>query len=242
MTNLRLTFNFKLLSRDQTLPKNWLGSVSLVHPSPPRWNMASALSGIGGSGGPEESGALRFFPDLNDYEFSDDPPFPGIDDAFSIQGQFVGMDVYNTRGLGEDFRSNRFLFSYTAEKISATLWDVVDLSISDLNSGANFFYDRGTQGPQLFAFTGDNAYFGQRLAIQGRDIDDATARSEFVTYRFIPASPVPEPAALLTSCLLWLCLGLLPIRRRNLSVPMTTPWHTAYHRRLRMTWLRSSAT
>ncbi|WP_146457493.1 PEP-CTERM sorting domain-containing protein [Rubripirellula tenax] len=142
-----------------------------------------------------ESGFVRFFPDFNDYVLVDDVRPVNQANSFSIEGRYVGLDVFDTRGNGADLRSNPFEIDYTAEKTGSNEWSVIDLTIRDLQSRATFFYDRNVQPTQTFSFAGSNAFFGQRMGVQGRDGAALNPTSEFVTFSHTSAA-VPEPGTI----------------------------------------------
>ncbi|GAG21420.1 unnamed protein product, partial [marine sediment metagenome] len=165
-----------------------------------------------------DSGSLRFFPDFNDYVFVDDSLEANEINSLTISGSAAGLDVNNTLGQGVDVRSNMFEVSYTARSLGGDQWGVTDLSIVNLSRNTNnmFSYDLSVQPFQTFTFTGSDAFFGQRLVVRGQGSDAAIARSEYVTYSFNPASPVPEPSSLLIASMIALC-GYFPrgCRKRN---------------------------
>ncbi len=140
-----------------------------------------------------DSGTVRFFPDFNDYVLVDDIRPVNVNNSFSILGKYVGLDMPNG-----DSRSNPFEIQYTAEKVGATQWDVVSLLIQDKVTMANFYYDLNVQPLQSFDFSRSNAFFGQRINVQGRSSSANIVTSEFVSVNFDHA--VPEPSTV------WLAL------------------------------------
>ena len=166
---------------------------------------------------PSDSGSLRFFPDFNDYEYSEAFRLENLYNSETIPGRAAGLDVFDTMGAGVDTRSNMFDVSYTVEKTgAANQWSIKELSIINLSRAQfnRFSYNFGTL-VQLIDFSGPDAFFGQRLAVRGQNRANAIARSEYVTFSFNPANPVvvPEPSSLAIAVVFSIC-GYVPRRRR----------------------------
>tara|TARA_R110002049_G_scaffold4601_5_gene32301 strand:- start:429401 stop:430342 length:942 start_codon:yes stop_codon:yes gene_type:complete len=174
------------------------------------WDESENLNDLG------NSGSLRFFPDFNDYVYVNDSILVNENNSLSITGRSAGLDVDALIGGTFDVRSNMFDVSYTAEKLSADEWGVVDLSILNLSRTMNNFfrYDLSSKPFQTFSFNGPDAFFGQQLIVRGQRSEDAIARSEYVTYSFIPANPVPEPSSILIAALIS-AFGCIPRRHRG---------------------------